>query len=625
MTTPPPKNTEGGQHGRVKTVDVPAPAHDADRRRERLLWLTLIVVLVVSRAPNLVLDPRFWAEEATMYFSYASQSGFLASLLFISTGYPSYLNLSANVPATLAANLVPLGVAPLVTAFWAFLVQLIPFVLVLFGNSRIWVTRPQRLLVSTILLFGPPVTTGEVWLNSTNSQVFCGIIGVILLCERTDDQHKVVKWLYRTLLVFCSLSGPYTIFLAPAYILKVRLEGTAEAKRQAWIVVSAVFIQAGAHVLTRMGFPYAPNRLAGNHWGFRLTTMFFNEVLYTIFGYDLAPIIARKLGILQVVKHDADSLQFMRLAGWHSLLGICAIIWSLLYRPRRRFDVILPVALVSLLIPLYFLTSGATSRYVVVPGTVLLLSFFSCTLNPRVQLRRRLCGLILAVSLAAGVATFWRDVPRVFRPLGHAPRRPSWSSEVAKWQENRHYRLRIWPYPGRTAIRLHLLCRYGPEPPNAYLEVEPFSLISKGEEVTRIVPVSGLPTDFRVVIKMKSTQPAEKTDLRLILEDHSGRRLNTSSIRGFNWHEYLWVDFVARQISLRRGTQFDDVRRIRFVLTSKADMPHRVFFERFSIGPKNVGALEPFLPSKTVPWQRFAFGNSSRAMIVDGTNARGEN
>ena len=620
MTTASDEPTEI-RHASSTGIDGPPTAIKVGSRRERFLWLTLIAVLMVSRAPHLILDPRFWAEEATMYFSYARQSGIIASLLFISTGYPSYLNFSANVPATIAANLAPLSFAPLVTTCWAFLIQLIPFVLVLFGKSRIWVTRPQRLLVSALLLFGPPAVTGEVWLNSTNSQVFCGIVGVILLCERTDGQNRVVVWLYRALLVFCSLSGPYTIFLAPAYIVKVRLEGTAEAKKHAWIVVSAVLIQAVAHVLTRVGFPYAPNRIAGNHWGVRLAIMFFNEVVYTIFGYDLGPRIAQGLGFLQVARHHADSIQFMRLAGWNSLLGLSAIVWSLLYRPRRPFDVVLPVALVSLLIPLYFLTPAATSRYMVVPGTVLLLAFFSCTLNPDAKLRRRLCGLIIALSLAAGVATFWRDVPRVFRPLGHARGRPSWSSEVAKWRENRHYRLRIWPYPGRTAIRMHLLRRYGPEPPIAYVDVEPFSLISKGEEVARIVPVSGLPTDFRVVIKMKSTQPEDKTDLRLILEDGSGRRLNTSAIRGFDWHEYLWVDFVAREISLRRGTQFDDVRRIRFILTSKADMPHRVFFERFSIGPKSVGALEPFLPSKTVPWQKFSFENSARATIVEELRA----
>jgi len=596
-------------------------ALNVERRRERLFWLTLIAVLMVSRAPHLVLDPRFWAEEATMYFSYARQSGVIASLLFISTGYPSYLNISANIPATIAANLAPLSVAPLVTTWWAFLIQLIPFVLVLFGNSRIWVTRPQRLLVSALLLFGPPVVTGEVWLNSTNSQVFCGIIGVILLCERTDGQTRVVVWLYRALLVFCALSGPYTIFLAPAYIVKARLEGTAEAKRHAWMVVTAVLIQAVAHVLTRVGFPYAPNRLAGGHWGVRLTTMFFNGVVYTIFGYDLGPRIAQELGILRVARQHAESIQFMRLAGWNSLLGLSAIVWSLLYRPRRSFDVVLPVALVSLLIPLYFLTAGAGSRYIVVPGTVLLLAFFSRSLNPSAKLRRRLCGLVIAVSLAAGVAAFWRDVPKVFRPLGHTRGRPSWSSEVAKWRENRHYRLRIWPYPRQTKTRFHLLRRYGPEPPAAFLEVKPFSLISKGEEVTRIVPVSGLPTDFRVVIRMKSTQPAEKTDLRLILEDPSGRRLNTTAIRGFNWHEYLWVDFGARQISLRPHTQFSDVGRIRFVLTSKADMPHRVFFERFSIGPKNVGALEHLLPSKWVRWQRFTFEHSERATIVEEPRA----
>lgn len=613
-----PGATEGGHHRTENTIDVPCLTQDCGSRWERLLWLTLIAVLVVSRAPNLVSDPRFWAEEATIYFSYARQSGILESLLFISNGYPSYLNLSANVPATLAANLVSLGAAPLVTTIVAFMVQLIPFGLVFFGNSRIWVTRPQRLLVAAVLLFGPAVTTGEVWLNSTNSQVFCGIIGVILLCERTDDRHRGVKWLYRGLLVFCSLSGPYTAFLAPAYLFKIRLEGTAEARRHAWIVAAAVIIQAGAHVLTRLGFPYVPSRLAQTHWGFRLTTMFFNEVLYTIFGYDLAPIIARQLGILEVVRQKAGSLEYLRLAGWNSLVVLSAMVWWVSYHARRRFDAILPVALVSLLIPIFFVAPSAGSRYVVVPGTVLLLTFCSCAINPKVRLGRWLCGLILAVSVVAGVAAYWRDIPKEISPLGHAPQRPSWSSEVRRWRENDQYRLRIWPYPGPTPFRLPLLRRGGPESPGAYIEVEPFFLISKGEEVTRIVPVKGLPTDFRMVIKMNSTQPAAKTNLRLILENGSGRRLNTNTIQGFNWHEDLWIDLVASQISLRRGSQFDDVRRVIFVLNSTANMPHRVFFERFLIGPRNVGALEPLLPSKPQPWLRFSFEHSAWATIVEG-------
>ena len=185
-------------------VDRPFGPSPSGSRREWFLWLSLIAVVVISRAPNLVFDPRFWAEEATVYFSYARQSGALASLLFIPTGYPSYLNLSVNVPATLAASLLPLRSAPLVTTILGFVVQLTPFVLVFFGRSRIW-----ELDLSDFS--SPPFFSsvrrrqGEVWLNSTNSQVFCGIIGVILLCERTDDQHRVVRWLYRGLLVFLLL------------------------------------------------------------------------------------------------------------------------------------------------------------------------------------------------------------------------------------------------------------------------------------------------------------------------------------------------------------------------------------------------------------------------------------
>lgn len=586
-------------------------------RREWFLWLSLIAVVVISRAPNLFFDPRFWAEEATVYFSYARQSGALASLLFIPTGYPSYLNLSVNIPATLAASLLPLHSAPLVTTFWAFVMQMTPFVLVFFGRSRIWETRAQRILVAAILLFGPPAVIGEVWLNSTNSQVFAGITGVILLCERTDGRSKALIFGYRAILILCALSGPYTAFLAPAFFLKARIERSPEAKRQAWIVVTAVLVQAGAHVLTRVGFAYSPSRLAGGYWGSRVTALFFNEVLYTFLGYDLAPIFARKIGILQVVRQSAESVQFMRLAGWVSLLCLILYAWWSVRHLWKRFDVVLPVAFVSLTIPLYYLTPTVESRYVVVPGTVLLLTVVSCAQIVKARGWRTLCGVAVAFSIASGVATYWRDVPRNLRPLGQTLRRPSWTSEVARWREDHYYRLRIWPFVGRAAFRLHLNPPSEPTPPGSFLEVEPFSLISRGDEVTRVVPVSGLPPDFRMVVKMRSTQPAKKTTLRLILEDGSGRRLNTTAIRGFDWHEHLWVDFVAREISLRRGAQFNDVRRIRFFLDTKADIPHRVSFERFSIQPSNVGALEHLLPSRPLPRLKYRFENSERATVVE--------
>jgi hypothetical protein len=597
----------------------------SESRRERVLWFVLIVVLIVSRAPNLLIDPRFWFYEAMTYFEHARQNGVLSSLLFISTHQPSYLNLSVNIPATVAAHLIPLRSAPVVTTIWAFLVQLVPFTLVLFGTSRIWIKRHHRLIVCSILLFGPPVISGEVWLNSGNSQVFCGIVGLLLLCEDTRNSSRQRKWLYLGLLTFCAFSGPYTVFLAPAFVFKAVLDGAPESRRHAWIVVWAALGQATIHLLTRYAYPFAPSRFAANHWGVRLSILFVNDILYSLFGYDLSPIVARGLGLQQVASQAASSLEFKRLAGWSSLVGFVAVISFLVYRPRRRFELLLPMAFALFIGPLFFLTPEADNRYVVVPGTALLLALFSAAIDEDFEWRRPVSAIMVALSIGAGVAAYWRDLPREYSPLGRAPRRPSWSEEVKRWKEDSGYRLRIWPYPRRVAIRTPLLPETGPEPPSAYLTVQPFSLIAKGGQVTRFLPVSGLPADFRLIIKMRSTQPADKTNLKLVLEDGFERRLNTHPISGFGWHQDYWIDLRAEQIPLRIGARFSHVRKIRIVLDSKAEMPHRVKFERFSIEPANIGALDPVLPSRPLHSKEYEFENSVRATLVAESASKEEN
>src|SRR5215203_5879137 len=87
-------------------------------------WMTwgilfLLLVLIFLRAPTLLLEPRLWAEEASLFLHYAYTHGFLDSLLFVPQKAAGYFSLACTLPATIAAHLFPLAYAPVVMTYFS--------------------------------------------------------------------------------------------------------------------------------------------------------------------------------------------------------------------------------------------------------------------------------------------------------------------------------------------------------------------------------------------------------------------------------------------------------------------------------------------------------------------------
>ncbi|MEM9468486.1 MAG: hypothetical protein AAGA90_24170, partial [Actinomycetota bacterium] len=160
---------------------------DLDARLERIgtrALFAVLTVLVVIRAPYVVLNGRFWAEEGTIHFAHAHDEGGIAGLTFIDQR-AGYLNLVPNI-GTWIASLVPLSIAPLVTTWLAVFVLLLLLWITLAWPSDLLPTPTARLVAAGLLLFGPAAHP-EVWLNTINSQTHLGILGIVLLFVRLDD------------------------------------------------------------------------------------------------------------------------------------------------------------------------------------------------------------------------------------------------------------------------------------------------------------------------------------------------------------------------------------------------------------------------------------------------------
>ena len=178
-----------------------------------LLVFILFVFLVIFRHFEFFINPRFWAEEGSVYFIDAYENG-ISSIFHPHLGYFSFI---PNV-ATYLATLVSLEYAPLVTTTIAFFIQIIPFFIIFISNNFLTNTALKKLLISSIVLFVSD--TGEIWLNTITSQFHFVVISFLIFLDSLDKKNlsKYKLALYSILVLFGGLSGVPTNVLAPIFL-----------------------------------------------------------------------------------------------------------------------------------------------------------------------------------------------------------------------------------------------------------------------------------------------------------------------------------------------------------------------------------------------------------------------
>ena len=210
--------------------------------------LVLFELLLVFRAPNLLFAPRFWAEEGGVFYAFAYAHGFFESLAFV-YGKNGYFNLVTNVSTALAAHTAPPEFAPAVTVGFAWLLQTIPLLIVLYGSSTLFINRADKLVGCQIILLAPTVVD-QIWLTTIYSQVFLGLATLLILFEKLEGATPLRRWSYRGLLVLGGLSGVYTVALQPLFVLKAWGERSRERVVQLGILCAALLAQIATFVVT---------------------------------------------------------------------------------------------------------------------------------------------------------------------------------------------------------------------------------------------------------------------------------------------------------------------------------------------------------------------------------------
>jgi len=406
----------------------------------------LLLVLVFFRAPTLLLEPRLWAEEASVFLHYAYTHSFLESLLFVPQKTAGYFLLVANLPATIAAHIFPLAYAPIVTTYFSLGILLTLFTLILWGHSSVWDTVGKKTLACLVVLFAPS-STGEVWLNSINAQVYCCMIAVCLLLEDLRAVSPRRWWSYRVLLVFCGLSGVYTAFLGGMFLLKAWLEKSREALIQVSLIACTSLIQVAVFLSLYFSNNISGKKLVSLNLGTTIQHVFLHQIAFPLLGPQWGQRLRSSLYAFFTTWGDTVVTGSVLFAGILAVGYLYAVLYAILPRAHQYSQI--------LLLGSYVFTATGTSvfsaggvpggRYAVASGVFLLWMLLNnlrfSTLDPR----STLCMVLLAGALVFGMMGYRTTGAQIFFACN--ANCPKWADELKRCELTSRCVLTVWPYP----------------------------------------------------------------------------------------------------------------------------------------------------------------------------------
>lgn len=425
----------------------------------RFFIFALGLGVIILRFPLLLTQPRFWAEEGVFYFAkayaLAGSPAWHTAFFQVQRGY---FSLWPNIATTLAANFFPLEYAPLITTLSALFIQAAAIALMLWADSSVWRAPIIKILGCLVILFVP--LSGEVWLNTVNSQFVLGVISFLILCARANPA-KPSRWVYRALLIVAGLSGLVSTFLLPVFALAAVLERSKERLAQTLILLVCLAIQ-GAIMLEAMRDPNSLMSMrGGTTWITFIATAWSQSIGLVSLGLD------NMRAFFEIFSNTRASNP-AALGSLTALLAILIILYLVVAcanLKKQQRVIILGGYLLVITASIFgavgddraaFINPGFGGRYFFATNIFLLLMALGGLQNVMENRSAKLYQRIFGVGAGAllALALFWGI--RQFMPTTLAsPGWPNWQQQVQKWRNDPTYAPEIWPPPWKITNLAH--------------------------------------------------------------------------------------------------------------------------------------------------------------------------
>tara|TARA_B100001057_G_C22790014_1_gene927228 strand:+ start:256 stop:1545 length:1290 start_codon:yes stop_codon:yes gene_type:complete len=419
-----------------------------EKNKEKI-FILILLALFFYRSPFIFLNGRFMAEEGSVYFANAYKFDFLYSLLFVDFT-SGYFNLWSNISGIIA-NLFDLKFAPLVSNYLALIPKILIIILALYSKS-ILLTQFHHKVLFCLLVFLSPLNVPEIWMNSINSQIFFGIIAFILILIHYEKSK--VNYFHLILITISGFSGIYSCILLPAFFLKYLIYKSKQnllnflcifvcTSIQLILIsygkLSNILYEGKIHVIN---FDLITNYIYNVLIKAFLGTSFTKFLYYNYLSSNLNLYLISIIIILSFVIVSFFLYNFL--------------IKNTILNPKNKFIIILVIySLIAT--SLVVMTGGVGDyvggRYAALPSFYLLttvLVFYIFCSNFGIKF---IFLFLLATSILTGIYEFRPSVNNVnYQYLKYLDCMgcPNWQNEITKFEIDKNYRLKIWPYPKKA-------------------------------------------------------------------------------------------------------------------------------------------------------------------------------
>mgnify|MGYP003588978419 CR=1 FL=1 len=404
------------------------------------LFFAAIGILFI-RYPGIMLNPRFLAEEGSLFFQRAYQSaGISLSTFFYNYEIVGYYNFIADFAAWAAATFFSLPYAPYATLLASFFFQVFPLYLIAMSRSALW-NSPLRRTMGILLVLLVPVSS-DVWLTTIGTQYHLGLIAFLILLESGERHSAFETWLQRVMLLIGGFSGISSCLMTPFYFLKAWQNRQRETLLQALLLSFAVFVQL-------FSLLYSSNtRLSNPGDAVSLTANVVNaNFVSTLFGPTAASLLSQ---ILYGMIETAFSELIVILAVMLVFEGIFLLfLLKRFHNPRLFFYVIGALGL-TIAVAYIGMINGKwetvdpynASRYFWLPNVILAFCvLFAIKEQPsfRATIRRNMLAAFCLLMIVIHGALHY-DM------TGYGQTMPSWRKEAALWMQDKDKQtIALWP------------------------------------------------------------------------------------------------------------------------------------------------------------------------------------
>jgi hypothetical protein len=415
----------------------------------KFLVLAGCIIVIGLRDVQLISEPRLWAEEGTRYYNqayyYSDSPYWYMGLVRIQRGY---LALWPSLATTTAANLFSVEQTPLVTTLFAFVIQIIPFAIVLWSQAAFWKPAWRKIAGVLILLFAP--ISAEAWLNTINSQFFLALSTFLILLEEAEV-GKVQTWLYRILLGVAGLTGPVSGILTPLFVFKAWKEKKRQRVIQAGLLGACAIIQLLILLISSRQDPSV---------GLRFAVIDLRPFPLVLITQCLGPVLVGPTLSGQIA---STILPVVRSGGLPIVIAIAlslAIIGTIFWLAVKRLANIEKVIFIGSYFLLVFfgfvgslwqdkfalIQTGDFQRYFFVPNAIFMLILLANINELKFEFHTVFFILALTTVLVLGIASY--------RPttIG-GPDWPKWSQEIQAWRIDPGRKINIWPLGWQITLR----------------------------------------------------------------------------------------------------------------------------------------------------------------------------